>query len=57
MKKEKFKRRPGQDEPVDEFLRNRKERSEREYRRPNNDDVRRWQTLWDNDDSEEYDDA
>lgn len=56
MKKEKFKRRPTQDEPVDEFLRNRKERSEREYRRPNNDDVRRWQNLWD-DESEEYDDA
>lgn len=52
MKKDK-RSNPAQREPVDDYLRNRKERSEREYRRPHNNDTRRWQDRWG---SEDFDD-
>jgi hypothetical protein len=57
MKKQKFRQRPINNEPVDEFLRNRKERSEREYRRPNNTDTRQWRDRWDDENYDEYDEA
>lgn len=42
--------------PVDEYLRNLKERKEREYRRPHNNDVRRWQDHWGSEDYDEEND-